>query len=192
MESINNLKEESTAPLEQNELNYTPRELPLVDENDPILHREIPEYEFDGSLDPIKLAHDLSANLLAKGGIGLAANQIGLDVRAFAIKSSPMIVMFNPTIVNSSEEKTIEKEGCLSFPGLFMKVKRAKEVRVRYTRPNGETTTETYSGLTARIIQHELDHLNGITFRKRVSLYEKNKGDRNRKKHLDNLRKGMI
>lgn len=185
MESINDLSSKA---------DYQ-KSYPLVSENDPILHEPIEDYDFinrdETVIDPIQIADILAYNLLEKGGVGLAANQIGFKYRALVLKSTPMVVMFNPKIVHS-EGEFVNEEGCLSYPGLFMKIKRATEVRVRFTQPNGETITETYTGLTARIIQHEIDHLNGITFRKRASLYEKNKGDRKRKKLLDKAKKGIV
>ena len=59
------------------------------------------------------------------------------------------------------------EEGCLSFPGLYFKVKRPAAIKIRYQRPNGETVTEQFQGLTARIVQHEIDHLDGIKYTSR-------------------------
>ena len=102
--------------------------------------------------------------MLAHGGIGLAANQLGLPYRVFAIKANPILVCFNPRIVDVSEDMVELDEGCLTYPGLMLKIKRPATIRCRYTYPNGETVTEIYGGMTARIFQHEFDHLEGKNF----------------------------
>lgn len=142
----------------------------LIDCNDEILKSPLARFDFSNPpTDPIQLAHDLAETMLHHNGIGLSANQIGLPYRVFAIKSSPIIVCFNPYIVDESDEKISLEEGCLSYPGLFIKVKRPKTIKVRYTEPNGNVVTRTFDGLTARIFQHEFDHLQGINFTKRAS-----------------------
>lgn len=98
----------------------------------------------------------------------MAANQLGLPYRVFAIKSNPVIVAYNPRIVDASSKEVVLDEACLSYPGLALKVSRPETIKVRYTYPNGATETLIYSGMTARIFQHELDHLNGIMFTERV------------------------
>ena len=136
----------------------------LVDENFPLLYEEMEKFDFaNPPTDPIKLATDLADTMLANNGLGLAANQIGLPYRAFAMKSEQIIVCFNPLIVDTSSENILLEEGCLSFPGLFIKVKRPKSIKVRYTQPNGEIVNKMFGGITARIFQHELAHLNGFT-----------------------------
>ena len=135
----------------------------LLDCNDPLLKEELPAFDFvNPPTDPIALAHDLAQTMIQHNGLGLAANQIGLPYRAFAITGEQIIVCFNPKIVDFSTEKVYLEEGCLSFPGLFVKVKRPRSVRVRYTEPNGNVVTKTFEGMTARVFQHELDHLDGI------------------------------
>jgi len=107
-------------------------------------------------------------------GLGLAANQVGVPYRVFAMRGSPEnFVCFNPRIVQPSAENIILEEGCLSFPGLLVKVKRPKHIRVRFTTPNGDTKTETFIGMTARVFQHELDHLDGRLYFNRANKYHK-------------------
>lgn len=125
--------------------------------------------------DPIELAKTLAESMLKNNGVGLAANQLGLPYRAFVIKSDPIICAFNPKIVDKSEKEVYLDEGCLSFPGLVVKIKRPESIRVRFTQPNGETTTKEYHGLTARIFQHELDHLNGELFYDKAIRYHRDK-----------------
>jgi peptide deformylase len=108
-------------------------------------------------------------------GIGLAANQIGLTKRVFVMGSykiegfpSPF-ALFNPEILEVSQEQTIDKEGCLSYPDLWLSVKRPSEIKVRYQDSKGNTIEAIMSGLISRCFQHELDHLNGICFVDKVS-----------------------
>lgn len=119
-------------------------------------------------IDPIELAQNLTETMLANGGIGLAANQCGLPYRVFAVASNPVLVCFNPIIVDRTTETVELEEGCLSFKGLILKIKRPLAIKARFTMPNGVTETHKYTGMTARIFQHEYDHIEGITFDKHV------------------------
>lgn len=129
-------------------------------------------------VDPVELSHELARVMLSENGVGIAANQVGSPHRVFLIKSDPIIVCFNPRIVDSSEAKTTEVEGCLSFPELRVEVERPAEIRIRYEQPNGETVTKHWVGRTARIAQHELDHLDGVLFYSRAKKF-----------HLDRARR---
>jgi peptide deformylase len=107
-------------------------------------------------------------------GIGIAANQVGVPYRVFAMRGQPQnFVCFNPRVVQPSAEEIILEEGCLSFPGLIVKVKRPRHVRVRFQTPNGDTRTETFIGMTARVFQHEMDHLEGKLYFSRSSRYHR-------------------
>ena len=99
-------------------------------------------------------------------GIGLAAPQIGLNYRFFMMETDMYI---NPVILEKSEDIVIDTEGCLSFPGLSMRVKRAKKVIVEYTDIEGNKQEGKFVNYMSRCFQHELDHLDGITFLDRVS-----------------------
>jgi peptide deformylase len=155
----------------------------LVSCFDPILRSELPKFSFTNPpRDPIELAHELVEAMLAEGGQGLSANQIGLPYRVFAIASHPCLVCFNPILLDASTDTNLLDEGCLSFPGVSVKVKRPAIIKVRFTQPNGEVTTEKYGGMTARVFQHELDHLNGITFLERASIVQREKALKQMKK----------
>lgn len=148
-----------------------------------ILKTEIPMFSFSNPpIDPIELAKTLTEHMLTFGGVGLSANQIGLPYRAFAIRSNPVFVMFNAKIVHESEEQILMPEGCLSFPGLVVKIKRPKTIRVRFTMPNGVTETKQFDGLTARVIQHEMDHMNGKLFYEKATLFHLEQGRRQAKR----------
>lgn len=138
----------------------------LVPEDDPILRETLSDFNFlDPPVDPIELAHELAQHCMHYAGIGLASNQIGLPYRAFCILAQEIIVAYNPVIVDRSETKQYEmEEACLSLPGIVAKVKRPESIKVRYTLPNSERITRIYTGMTARVMQHEIDHLNGILF----------------------------
>lgn len=148
--------------------------LKLVDKSDPILKQEMPAFDFTNPpTDPIQLAKDLAETMIDSKGIGLAANQVGLPYRVFAITGEQIFVCFNPRIVDTSSEVVLMNEGCLSYPGLVIKIKRPRMIKVRFTMPNGETRTEKFDGLTARVFQHELDHLNGYVHLSRAGVYHK-------------------
>jgi len=107
--------------------------------------------------------------------MGLAANQIGITKRFFAIGGDTFdtfkknVIIWNPLIKKYSEEKVFDVEGCLSFPDIWIKVERPKQIEVQYETTQGETKTATLDGMESKCFQHELDHLDGITFNSRVS-----------------------
>lgn len=123
-------------------------------------------------------------------GVGLAANQVGIDLRLFLAKmpqdkekkeskksdaerARDFIPFINPEITAFSKEMDEVFEGCLSIPDLFGFVKRPKELTVRYTNSEGKIVTKEFSGMPARIIQHEVDHLNGRLFIDHVAIQTK-------------------
>jgi peptide deformylase len=109
-------------------------------------------------------------------GIGLAANQVGLPDRLFVSNFDKPRVFINPYILSySAQEETLGKEGCLSFPGLTLKVWRPRYVQIKYKDINGKIHVETFADYHARVIQHEIDHLDGITFDRRVGPFQKAK-----------------
>jgi len=121
------------------------------------------------------LLADMFETMDAVGGAGLAANQIGLDLRLAVIKINredepPLsIVIINPELAEKSGSM-YEDEGCLSFPGLFAKVRRAAKVKVRALNEKGLPIEINAEGLFAKALQHEMDHLDGITFVERLPL----------------------
>ena len=119
-----------------------------------------------------KLLADMEETCLAVHGVGLAANQIGLDLRLAVIllpnqedENLPptRYVIINPVILAKRGEK-LEEEGCLSIPGLWAEVKRATDITVRYTDENGQEQVKRVRGLLAKAFQHEVDHLDGKLF----------------------------
>lgn len=155
----------------------------LVKDTDPILSQEMPRFDFDNpAIDPIQLAYDLVESMRHHRGIGLSANQIGLPYRVFAMEAVPAIVCFNPKLVDQSNEEILLEEGCLSFPGLGIKIKRPRHIKVRYTEPNGEVVTRKFTGMAARCFLHELDHMNGTKYIDRASFVQKELAFKRQKK----------
>lgn len=100
-------------------------------------------------------------------GLGLAANQIGFPLRAAVVRleeNGDPIVLLNPRILWRSEELVVEEEGCLSLPGVWAEVPRPKAVRVEYQDGDGRRHVLEAEGLNARLLLHELDHLDGVLF----------------------------
>jgi peptide deformylase len=147
----------------------------LVPKYDPILTTLLTEdFNFENpQVDPADLAVAMVDFMRSHNGIGLSANQIGLNFRVFAMEGEPAHVCFNPRIVSQSDEQILLEEGCLSYPGLIVKVKRSRHCRIRFVGPDGETYTEQFTGMTARVIQHEVDHLDGVLFFDRANRFHR-------------------
>jgi len=143
--------------------------LEFVQENHPILSSQLPPADPGVNLEA--LSKDMFLLMWSNGGIGLAAPQVGMAVRMFVMgpQSGPNYVCINPEIIEVSGEVETATEGCLSFPSLWLNIKRPKWVHARYTALNGETIEQRFDGLLARCYIHELEHLDGITFTKHSS-----------------------
>ena len=143
------------------------------------LHTKSTTFDFNEGLlhyqDLEKFEHDFATFMINSKGIGLAANQIGITKRCFCMgdpsfdKIGKPVIMWNPSIVRESVEKTLDVEGCLSFPGIYVKVLRPRKVTVRWQNIKGEILMNHLEDYEAKCFQHELDHIDGITFDKRVS-----------------------
>lgn len=144
---------------------------------DPILMTPCENFDFDNPPgDPNELALGLMQVMNDNNAIGLAANQVGIPLRVFCMRGHPEnAVCFNPKIIHYGDEIETLEEGCLSFPGVSVKIKRPKDIRVRFQTPSGQVVTQAFSGLTARTFQHELDHLDGILFFNRTNKYYRDK-----------------
>lgn len=140
--------------------------LPVYDENHPMLRQSIPDYNLPlPNSNMTTLIKRLKMTMKLFGGIGLSANQCGVFERVFVMGTDQFqFACINPTIVNLSDEKVKDGEGCLSYPGLSLKVERSNFIVVEFTDENGQRKQMNMEGLTARVFQHELDHMNGIRF----------------------------
>jgi peptide deformylase len=147
----------------------------LVHHTDPILTTPCQPFDFKNPpFEPIEFAKEFVKFMYENNGIGLAANQIGVPYRIFAMRGQPEnFVCFNPKIIQPSEMIIELEEGCLTYNGLIVKITRPQHVRVRFTTPNGDTITKQFTGMTARVFQHELDHLDGIIFYNKANRYHR-------------------
>ena len=139
-----------------------------------ILKERMPEFDFSNpSEDPVQLEKDMIETMFANGGIGLSANQVGKRGRMFVMgnKEDPESAQgfFNPHIIATTERLSEMDEGCLSFPGIYAKIKRPNGVMVRWQTSSGETKEGEFYGYACRCFLHEFDHLEGITYRDRIS-----------------------
>jgi peptide deformylase len=153
--------------------------------NDTLLKEETKYFDFkDPPLDPEKLFKDMSALMVKLKGVGLSANQVGLPWSFFVFgdPNSPddHIGVFNPKIVDYDTESSYTEEGCLSFPGLWVKVKRPEKIRARFTTWDGTQDTMQFGGYSARVFQHEYDHMYGVTMHQRANRF-----------HLDRAKKNL-
>ena len=141
---------------------------------DPILRQRMPEFDFENpTVDPVKLEKDMLDLMYEYDGIGLAANQVGIPVRMFVMghreSPEPGMAFFNPEVIANTEDIADLEEGCLSFPGIFVKIKRPKAIKARWQTSLGEVKEATLEGYECKCFLHELDHLEGIVFQDRVS-----------------------
>jgi peptide deformylase len=125
----------------------------------------------DPGFDPKELKKDMIEFMLANGGIGLSANQVGLDYKIFvmgdSLENSTMCI--NPTVIQYTEDTQDEPEGCLSFPNIFVRIKRPKEILAKFYDENLKECVVKISGYSAKCYLHELDHVLGITMKDRSS-----------------------
>lgn len=126
-----------------------------------------------------QLASAMQATMAVREGVGIAAPQVYISKRVIIVASRPnarypdapemdAVVMVNPEILDFSPETCLGEEGCLSVPNERGQVERAQVVKVRYQTLLGEIIETSYEGFPARIVQHEVDHLNGILFVERI------------------------
>ena len=167
--------------------------LPLIPPTDPRLLMQIAPFEDDMLKDfKVKDRKELGKimyDTMSKyGGLGLSCNQVGLPYRMFVMGGHPKIedgkvrYIFNPLVNDVSEETIVFKEGCLSFPFLFLSIKRPKWVSVKYTDENNEEVEETLHSMSARIFQHENEHMNGYLFTDLVSKFKLDRAKKAQKK----------
>lgn len=110
-----------------------------------------------------RLIFDMAKTMEVEKGIGLAAPQVGSDLRICVVKvDNTLYTLINPKIKSSSRKKEVYEEGCLSFPGKFFAVERPVKVKIRAIDENGKKIKIKAEGLLARVFQHEIDHLDGI------------------------------
>lgn len=152
-----------TSIQKQTKIVYEPYK--LVSEDDLILKKVASPFDFSRGIDVVEVVQRMVETAKLHRGFGLAAPQCGLDYRIFVFGAEESYyVMINPEIIERSDEVVNLAEGCLSFPFLYLSIKRPKFVVVRFQDENATVHKVKFDGITARIIQHEIDHLNGLTF----------------------------
>jgi peptide deformylase len=144
--------------------------LTLVDQYDDVLKKEIPPYTGKAE-DLTDTALNMLAVMIQNQGIGLAAPQVNLDLNMFVIgqKTFGYWVCINPEILSISDRTETIMEGCLSFPGLFLKIPRPYNVKGKFFDLNGKEHIVEFEGIWARAFLHEYEHLHGVVFTSKVS-----------------------
>lgn len=150
----------------------------LIEPESAILKVPLSDISFDNfkeqfHLTPLELKENLIESMKHYKGIGLSANQCGVMIRAFVmytdLDNDRQQIFFNPRIIWESEETEFYEEGCLTYPYLFLNIKRPSIVEFTYQDENGEEKTGKFAGLTSRVFQHEYDHMEGKNFTQMVS-----------------------
>ena len=143
----------------------------LVVEPDPILKQKAENWDFKNHINAAVIEREMLETMNASGGIGLAGNQVGLLRRVFVMKltDNREIGFFNPTILLGDNNLIDDREGCLSFPNLWLKIPRHNKITAMYLDNTGKQCIIELDGIDSRCFQHELDHLDGITFTEHVS-----------------------
>lgn len=138
------------------------------------LEKQVKPFDFN-NLDAKDVEKQMIEIMEKNAGVGLSANQVGLDGQVFILKPHEMegfeepFALFNPEVIKIDDRVIEGEEGCLSYPGLYFKVKRATALVAKYLDSAGKECTIEFVGYNARIFQHEYDHLQGINFTDRVS-----------------------
>ena len=166
--------------------------LPLVDFYHDVLRTSTKEWDFDaqGIKETECIAFTLTNALEKFGGLGLSANQLGLAHRVCVVNMGDTAwVMFNPKIIEKSQELSEYSEGCISYPGLYLKLNRSNHITVSFQAIGGQSVEHKFDGLTAVCVQHELDHLDGIVYTDCVSPINLEKAKRKVKGNLKKIRR---
>lgn len=167
--------------------------LELVEPTHPLMTTSLEDFDFKNPpVDTVELANNLIETMTAHRGLGISANQCGLPHRVFVLWAEKPFVCFNPRIIDSNTEIGSLEEGCVSYPHLLVKVKRPTIIKVRYQDVHGEMHTEKFIGMTARAFQHELDHVNGITFTKRANPVHLSRALNQQKVLLRKMKRGEV
>jgi len=200
LEDIQTGKTPILSDLEGNIKEKQKKVFPLIPPNDPRLLMQVAPFMDDtleqfGFADRKELSKVMYDNMAKYGGLGLSANQLGLPYRMFVMGGHPQIEdgkvrsVFNPLINDVSPESINLKEGCLSFPFLFLSIKRPKWCSVKYTDENGEEVEETLHGMSARIFMHENEHMNGYVFTDLVSKLKLERAEKSKQKMIKEIKR---
>ena len=149
---------------------------------DPVLKRRVSEEVKEITSEIKELASDMTETMKSREGVGIAAPQVGELKRLIVVQTDGFdglttrkepVVFVNPEIITKSKEQEIMEEGCLCLPGLFLKIKRAKEAEIEALDINGNKIRMKIKGFPARIFQHDIDHLDGILIIDKVGFWQR-------------------
>lgn len=144
-------------------------QLKLLEEGHKQLKEISEPYNFEIDGDPTELIKSMTKVMFENNGIGLAAPQVGIKKRLFIMGNEEQLyAIINPTIILKEGDVVKDIEGCLSFPKLWLRVNRSDKIQVSYQDITGQKISTDFSGIKARVFQHEYDHLDGICFDTRV------------------------
>jgi len=148
--------------------------LNLVEPTAEVLHKAPQPFNFELDSNSARgVSNVLFEKMKELGGVGLSANQVGLDMRVFVMGLDELkIAVFNPIIIKYSKEEEVFNEGCLSYPGIMLPINRPIKITATYQDETGKYVEQDFNGLTARIFQHEYDHMNGTDYTQRVSKFK--------------------
>ena len=163
----------------------------LLENNNPVL--TIPLSGCSEDLDRKELKDNLIETMKVFHGVGLSASQCGVMERVFVmysdVKNDETIACFNPRIISEGTEMVLIDEGCLTYPGMWLKIRRPDHINCTFEDENGDSHEVTMMGLECRVFQHEMDHMEGTNFTNRVS---KLKLDMAKKRAAKMKKKSMI
>lgn len=134
----------------------------VTGENNPVLRKAGARVE-RVTKDVLRLLRDMEDTVRHADGLGLAAPQIGISLQVCIVRlGERMVPLINPEIIGKSQEKESAEEGCLSLPDIWIQVERPAGITVRYVDTKGAEQERALQGMDARVVQHEIDHLNGV------------------------------
>mgnify|MGYP001070373200 FL=1 len=154
------------------------------------LEKQVKVFDIENPpVDPKELKANKVEKMLNNNGIGLAANQVEFDGQVFVMgdKQENATICINPQVLQHTKETVQDIEGCLSFPGMYVKVTRPKEILAEWYDENLEKKTVKIEGYSAKCFLHEWDHLQGVTFKDRVSKLKWNMATKKARKLLKNV-----
>jgi peptide deformylase len=176
------------------------KELKLIPPNDPRVLTAIAPFQNDmlkeeGFTDRKELSDKMFETMYKYGGIGLSANQVGLPFNMFVmgghlnLENGLKMSCFNPMIISSSKETVVMKEGCLTFPFVWLSITRPRKVVVKYEDENGDLKEGHLDGMMSRIFQHEYDHMLGRVFTEYASKLKLDLAYKKAEKQMDRMRR---
>lgn len=172
----------------------------LIPPTDPRVTTAIAPYNDDmleeyGFKDRQDLTDFMFQTMTRYGGIGLSANQVGLPFNMFVMGGHPQVenglkmACFNPMILSVGDEEIMMKEGCLTYPFIFLAIKRPRKCVAKYTDESGDLKEASLDGLLSRVYQHEYEHMLGRTFTEHASKMKLQMAEKKAKKQIDLMRK---